>query len=152
MMVDPMPASSPIPSGERIVDTMVQLALAAKSHRVIVAGSSALDIYLDLQRRGFSRVATIATCRIPCGQHDVALVAGQHSNQGLEALLTRIVSFLNTQATIAVWVGTDEQQRGKKLQLLLERLGFRIEAGARCESGFVLSARRRNSNHIAKAA
>ena len=34
----------------------------------------------------------------------------------------------------------------------LERLGFRIEAGARCENGFVLAAQRCQSIHIANAA
>ena len=148
----PMTEASHHPAGEGIVATMIQLAAAAKSHRIIVAGSHAFDMYLDLLHRGFSRIATTATCRVPCGQHDVALVAGQHSVQALETLLVQIVPFLKTQAIVAVWVSADEHRRGMKLQLLLERLGFRIEAGTKCESGFVLAARRREWNQIAKAA
>lgn len=141
-----------IASSEQIMETMIELTRLSKSDRVIAAGSNAFDVYLGLHDRGFSRVATTATCRIPCGQHDVALVAGQHSIQALEALLVRIVPFLNTRATTAVWVGPDEHHRTNKLHLLLARLGFRIEAGAKCENGFVLSARRREWSHTAIAA
>jgi hypothetical protein len=138
-------------SSERIMETMIDLTGLSKSQRVIAAGSDAFDIYLALHHRGFSRVATPATCRIPCGQHDVALVAGEHSIKALEELLVRIVAFLNTRATVAVWVDSDGH-RGTKLSSLLNRLGFRIAAGAKCENGFVLSARRHETSHVAKAA
>jgi hypothetical protein len=139
-------------SNERIMETMVDLTRLSPSQRVIVAGASAFDIYRGLHQRGFSRAATIVTCRIPCGQHDAAFIAGEHSFQALQALLVRILPFLSTRATMAVWVGCEQPERGRKLQALLERLGFRIEAGARCESGFVLSAQRQAFNHIANAA
>jgi len=142
----------PLGSDERILDTMIQLARATKAHRVIVAGSSAFDIYIGLLQRGFSRTVTTVTCRIPCGQHDVALVSGDHSVTALERLLARVVPFLNSRATLAVWVSAQEHGSGRKLQLLLERLGFRIEAGAKCENGVVLSAQRREWSQIAKAA
>lgn len=139
-------------SDEQIVDTMIELTCLSKSHRVIVAGSDAFDVYLGLYERGFSRVATTTTCRIPCGQHDVALIAGQHSIQALEALVSRIMLFLNTRAIAAVWIASDENQAGKKLRSLLEQAGFRIEAGAKCADGFVLSARRAEWSHVANAA
>jgi hypothetical protein len=142
----------PHPSDERIVDTMIDLACVAKSHRVIVAGSSAFALYLSLLNRGFSRVATATSSRFPCGQRDVALVAGRHSMRTLEALLLRVVSSLNTRATMAVWVDADAPQRGRNVQSLLERLGFRIEAGAGCGNGFVLAAQRHESGHIANVA
>jgi hypothetical protein len=141
-----MTEPAPNPSDERILDTMIGLAHAARSHRVIVAGSSSYDVYLGLLERGFSRVATTATCRIPCGQREVALIAGRHSMQAFEALLVRIVSFLNARATMAIWVDFGVHQHGQRLQLLLERLGFRVEAGAKCGHGFVLSARRHEWN------
>jgi hypothetical protein len=141
-----------MPSNEQIIDTMIELTRLSKLHRVIVAGSNAFDTYLGLHDLGFCRVATMGTCRIPCGQHDVAVVVGQHSTQALEALLFRIVPFLTTKATTAVWVGSNEPQRGKKLRVVLERLGFRVEAGARCENGIVISARRSEWTHIAMAA
>jgi hypothetical protein len=39
-----MTQSTAIPSDERIVDAMIQLARAAKSHRMIVAGSNSSEI------------------------------------------------------------------------------------------------------------
>jgi hypothetical protein len=44
-----------VPSNEHIVETMIELTRLSKSHRVIVAGSNAFDIYLGLLRRGFGR-------------------------------------------------------------------------------------------------
>jgi hypothetical protein len=72
-----MIAVHPIASPESIVDTMIQLATAARSHRVIVAGS-----YLSLCRRGFTRVAIITDCRGLRALHDVGFVAGQETIQG----------------------------------------------------------------------
>jgi hypothetical protein len=137
---------------ERIMETMIELASVSKSHRVIVTGSDSLEIYLGLCRRGYLRVATTATCRMPCGQHDVGLVAGQHSIQALEAILVRIVHFLNTASALAVWIGSHEDGHARRLRVLLERLGFRIEAATQCEQGYVLSARRREASHLLRAA
>lgn len=134
------------------VDVMVQLTHAAVSHRVMVAGPKTFDLYLDLVERGFRRVATTTTCRIPCGQHDLAFIAGHHSVQALEPALARLVPFLSARAIIAVRIEAHENRLGGKVQLLLERLGFRIEAGSRCEHGFVLSARRREWVDVAQAA
>jgi hypothetical protein len=136
-------------SDERILDTMIQLVRATRSQRVFVAGSYCFDTYLALLERGFARTATPATCRIPCSQYDVALIAGHHSGQALEALLGDTVPFLNTRAALAIW--TDCRQAGSS-QAAPERLGFRIEAGTRCEVGFVLTARRQACDHMAKAA
>lgn len=67
--------------------------------------------------------------------------------------MVRIVPFLNARATVAVWVDSGAGQHGgKRLQLLLEQLGFRIEAGARCENGVVVSAQRREWSEVANAA
>lgn len=128
---------------ERVVDTMIELARLREDQRIIEAGSNALEIYLGLHRRGFTRTATTATCRIPCGQHDVALVAGWHSMRGLEDLIARLAHFMHAAATLAVWIDADEHARSEKIRSLLERWGFHIEAGTRCGDGYVLSARRR---------
>jgi hypothetical protein len=140
------------PSDERIMDAMIEITHLSESQRVIVAGPHAFDTYLGLLDRGFSRAVTTVSCRSPCGQHDVALVTGRHSLQALEALLVRLVPFLTTRALLAVWTGSDGHQRARALQQLLERLGFRIEAGTRCEDGFVLCARRQERSPTANAA
>jgi hypothetical protein len=147
-----MTQSQPAHSSDRIMDAMIDLTRLSKSHRVIVAGSDAFDFYVGLHRRSYCNVATTATCRFPCGQHDIAFIAGQHSIRALHELLTRITSFLHARAVVAVWIDATEQQGGKKLQGMLERLGFRVEAGTKCENGFILSARRLECNQMAKAA
>jgi hypothetical protein len=68
---------------EKIVGAMIQLASAAKSHRMIVAGSNSSEISLELHRRGYLRVTTTRTCRTPCGQHDVLWSPGGNTRSGL---------------------------------------------------------------------
>ena len=58
---------------------MIGLTRLSNLHRAIVAGSDSLELYLALRRRGFIRVATTATCRIPRRQHAVGLITGQNS-------------------------------------------------------------------------
>jgi hypothetical protein len=62
------------------------------------------------------------------------------------------VPYLKSRAAVAIWIDATEQQGGRKLQSMLERLGFRIEAGAKCEDGFILSARRLEWSQTAQAA
>jgi hypothetical protein len=147
-----MSVAASVPFCDSVVDTMVQLALARRSHRIIAAGAASFSIYRGLCSRGFARVATIASFGAASAQHDVALVAGQHSLQALQELLLRLVPLLCSQGTIAVWIDCAGRRRGKEVQLLLERLGFYVESGAKCESGFVLAARRRDRSDLAYAA
>lgn len=125
---------------EQVVDTMVELTRLSNLHRAIVAGNGSLEFYLALRRRGFVRVATSATCRIPKGQHAVGLIAGQNSLQAIEAALTEISQFLSASAAIAVLIDSRESGFNLRIRAKLEQMGFRIEAGARCPQGFVLSA------------
>ena len=62
----------PTASGERIIETMIELARCSKLHRIIVAGSKGPHQMFELHRRGYNRVATTATCGLPRGQYDVA--------------------------------------------------------------------------------
>src|SRR5437899_289541 len=87
---------------EQVVDTMIELTRLSKLHRAIVAGSDRLELYLALRRRGFIRVATAGTCRIPRGQHAVGLITGQNSLRAIEAALAEISQFLCTSAAIVV--------------------------------------------------
>jgi hypothetical protein len=135
-----------------MLDAMIGLTRLSNSRRVIVAGSDAFGMYLGLLDRGFARATTTATCRVPCGQHDAAFISGRYSIQVLEALLDRVVPFLNARASIAVRIDASAGYQGNKLQASLERLGFRIEAGTKCENGFILSAQRRDWSPMAKAA
>jgi hypothetical protein len=101
-----------------------------------------MELYLALWRRGFIRVATTATCRIPRGQHAVGLITGENSQAAVEAALAEISPFLCTSAAIAVLIETRESGVCLKIRSRLEQMGFRIEAGVRCQQGLVLSAYR----------
>ena len=137
---------------EQVVDTMIGLTRLSKLHRAIVAGSDSLELCGALRRRGFMRVATPATCRAARGQHAVGLIVGQNSFGGLEAALAEIVQFLSANASIAVLVGSHETGSGLRIRARLQQMGFRIEAGVRCQQGLVLSAYRRGFGALENAA
>ena len=96
------------PNREFVVDTMIELTRLSNLHRAILAGSDSLALYLALRRRGFIRVSTTETCRIPMGQHSIGLITGQNSLAAIEAALTRISPFLCTTAAIAVLINFRE--------------------------------------------
>lgn len=137
---------------EQVVDTMIDLTRLSSLHRAIIAGHDSLELYLALRRRGFVRVATTATCRIPKRQHAVGLVTGQNSLSAIEAALARIAPFLSPSAAIAVLIDSRESGLCLKIRSLLEQMGFRIEAGVRCQQGLVLSAYRQGFNQMEIAA
>jgi hypothetical protein len=73
-----------IPSDERIVTALVELARGAKSRRVIVAGSNCSEVSLGLHQLGYSSVATTRTCRVSGAQYDIALLTWrEHSINAL---------------------------------------------------------------------
>jgi hypothetical protein len=141
-----------VSSREQVVDTMIELTRLSHLHRVIVAGSDSLELCLMLRRRGYVRAATITTCRIPKGQHAVGLITGENSLSGIEAALAQIAQFLGATATIAVLIDSRESGFCLKIRAKLERLGFRIEAGVRCQQGLVLSAYRHDFGWMENAA
>ena len=137
---------------EQIVDTMIDLTRLSNQHRAIVAGQDSLELYLALRRRGFVRVATTATCRIPKRQHAIGLITGQNSLSAIEAALTQISQFLSPSAAIAVLIDSRESGVCLKIRTRLEQMGFRIEAGVRCQKGLVLSAYRQGFAQMENAA
>jgi hypothetical protein len=136
----------------QVVDTMIELTRLSNQHRTIVAGSDSLELYLALRRRGFMRVSTTATCRIPKGQHTVGLITGQNTLRTIEAALAQISQFLSASAAIAVLIDSRESGLCLKIRTRLEQMGFRIEAGVRCQQGLVLSAYRHGFGQMEKAA
>ena len=141
-----------VSSRDQVVDTMIGLTRLSDLHRGIVAGSDSLELYLPLRRRGFNRVATTATCRIPKGQHAVRLITGQNSLGAIEAALSEISQFLSASAAIAVLIDSRESGFCLKVRTRLEQMGFRIEAGVRCQQGLVLSAYRQGFAQTENAA
>jgi hypothetical protein len=148
-----MDTLSPAASGERIVDTMIELARCSKLHRIIVAGSRGPHQMFELHRRGYNRVATTAACGLPRGQYDVAFIEWQlHSVKALATTLDWLVHFLTPAGILVIWVDPNEHPDHRKLQSILDRLGFRIEAGTRSEHGLAISARRLDANEQVIAA
>jgi hypothetical protein len=139
-------------SHEQIVDTMIGLTRLSSRHRAIIAGADSLELYLALRRRGFFHVATTVTCRLPQAEYSVGLITGQNSLQALEATLVDISCFLRTSAAIAVLIDSRETGVGLRVRAKLEQLGFRIEAGVRCQRGFVISAHRHGYGEMQNAA
>jgi hypothetical protein len=137
---------------EQVVETMIELTRLSNLHRAIIAGSDSMELYLALRRRGFIRVATTATCRIPRAQHAVGLITGQNSLQAIEAALAQMSQFLGANAAIAVLIDSRESGLSLKVRSRLEQMGFRIEAGVRCQQGLVLSAYRQGFGQMENAA
>jgi hypothetical protein len=137
---------------EQVIDTMIALTRLSGLHRVIVAGSDSLSLYLSLRRRGFLRAATPATCPLPRRQHAVSLIAGENSLMGIEAALAQVSPFLSNSATIAILIRSHEGELCLKIRKTLEQMGFRIEAGVRCYDGLVLSAHRHGFAQLEQAA
>jgi hypothetical protein len=141
------------PAASQIIDPMIQLARCSKSHRIIAAGSKGRELVLELHRRGYSHVATTATCGLPRGQCNVALIDWRLGSMAvLEWTLGWLVHFLAPAAVLVIWVDSSERSGNRKLGSMLERLGFAIEAGTRCEHGFVVAARRRDAARMKHAA
>ena len=140
------------PNREQVIDTMIELTRLSNLHRAIVAGSDSLELYLALRRRGFIRAATTATCRIPKAQHAVGLITGQNSRGAIEAALADISPYLCAHAAIAVLIDSRESGLSLKVRSRLEQMGFRIEAGVRCQQGLVLSAYRQGFGQMENAA
>jgi hypothetical protein len=140
------------PNREQVIDTMIELTRLSNLHRAIVAGSDCQELYFALQRRGFFRVSTTATCRAPRGQHPVGLIAGHNGPAAIDVALGQILPFLGASAAIAVLIDSCEGGSSLKIRTRLQQIGFRIEAGVRCQQGLVLSAYRQGFGRIDNAA
>jgi hypothetical protein len=147
-----MAQSHSVPNRDQAIDIMVDLTRLSTLHRAIIAGGDSMELYLALRRRGFMRVATTATCRVPRGQHAVGLITGQDSPGSIEAALAEISRFLCIRASIAILIESRESGFCLKIRAKLQQMGFGIEAGVRCQQGLVLSAYRRGFGQIENAA
>ena len=137
---------------EQVVDTMIELTRLSNLQRAILAGSDRMEMYLALRRRGLIRVATPETSRMAKGQHAVGLITGQNSLQAIEAALAQMSQFLSASAAVAVLIDSRESGVCLKIRNKLEQMGFRIEAGVRCQQGLVLSAYRQGFGQMECAA
>jgi hypothetical protein len=141
-----------VPANRPITESMIELARCSKVHRIILAGQNGRDHLQELHRRKFFRVATTASCGLPRGQYDVAMVDWSHSIKALTATLDWLVHFLAGSSVLVIRLDAGDRTEERKLASLLERFGFRIEAGTRYAGGIAVSARRRDAAPMAIAA
>jgi hypothetical protein len=142
-----------LPSSDQaqVLDTMIGLTRLSHLQRAIIAGSSGMELYLGLRRRGFMRVATISTSWLSRKQHAVGLLADRNS-ASIEKALAEISPFLSANATVAVLIDSYDSSSSLRVRTRLQQMGFRIEAGVRCHQGLVLSACRQSFSQVEKAA
>ena len=134
-------------------ETMIGLARCSRLDRIILAGSQSPHRMFELHRRGFIRVATTASCGLPRGQYDAALVDWRlPSMKALAATLDWLVHFVGPDGVLVITLDTRECPDRGKLRPMLAKLGFRVEAGTRCGHTIAISARRRDAAPQALAA
>jgi hypothetical protein len=63
-----------------------------------------------------------------------------------------LVQFLASSAVMVIWLDSPDRTANRKLESILDRLGFRVEVGTLCEHGLAVSARRRDASQMAVAA
>jgi hypothetical protein len=106
------------------MDTMIQLARAAKSNRMIVAGPNSSEVFLELHHRGYLRVTTAKLCGVPCGQFDVALVAWrERSINAIETTLNGLVQFLSTTGPLESLIDSFVEQLSQVFMLRVFHVG-----------------------------
>jgi hypothetical protein len=136
-----------------IIQPMIELARCSKLQRIIIAGSKSRELRSELHRRGFVRVATTASCGLPAGQYDVALVDWrQHSVKALETTLDWLMDFLSPTGVLVVWVDPQGPADNRKLHAAIEKHGLVVEAGTVREHGCAVTVQRRETKPIAKVA
>lgn len=127
---------------DQVVETMITLTHLSNLNRAIVAGRDSTELYFDLRRRGFVRIGLPSAFRLRRGTCAVGLLTVEESLAEFEQALTQIVPSLGATAAIAVLVKAGDAGFPLKIRKRLEQIGFRIEAGVRCQQGLVLSVRR----------
>ena len=136
----------------QILDTMIGLTRLSYLQRAIIAGDDGMELYLELKRRGFIRVATVSKWRIPRRQHAIGLIAGRDPAESIERTLTEISPFLCASATVAILLIDSKGGSSVRIRTKLQDMGFQIEAGVRCQQGLVLSAYRQGFVEMKNAA
>jgi hypothetical protein len=132
---------------------MIALAGCSKYHRILIAGSKAVELMLDMHHRGYVRTAATANCGRPAAQYDIALVDWRRRTfKALETTLDWLLKFLSPSGLLLVWVDPQKPAAMQTLHLALEKRGFVIEADTVHECGCAVSARRRQATPMSKAA
>ena len=136
----------------QVLDTMVGLTRLSNLHRAIIGGRDGMQLYHGLRRRGFIRLAPVSSCWNPRRQHPIGLIADHDSAESIESALSEISPFLSEQATVAILIDSRGSGPSLRVRSKLQQMGFRIEAGVRCQRGLVMSAYRPSFVQMERAA
>jgi hypothetical protein len=137
----------------RVLEPMIALAQCSKVQRIIVAGEKSVELMFELERCGYTHVASTANCGRPAEQYQVALIDWRgRTFRSLETTLDWLVDFLRPDAVLVVWADRQKAQARVSVYTALERRGFSIEAATVRADGSLASARRRELSPIRKAA
>jgi len=147
-MIEPCCTSDFASDLEQVVDTMIALTHLSRLDGAIIAGPNSMELYLSLRRRGFVRVATSSTFRMPRRQYSIGLIGARDTLSDL----SQASAYLSANAAVAVLVESPDGRFCMKVRERLQQIGFRIEAGVRCHRGLVLSASRQGYARIQAAA
>jgi hypothetical protein len=138
---------------DRILDPMLTLAGCSKHHRIVLAGSKAVELKLQLHRLGYGNSAATVDCGHPAGQFDFAFVDWRgRSFKQLATALGWVPDYLAPGGVLLIWIDPQRPAASQNLRLLLERRGFIIEDGTVHESGCAVAARRCKADAMGKAA
>jgi hypothetical protein len=128
---------------DRILDPMLTLAGCSKHHRIVLAGSKAIELKLQLHRLGYDNAAATVDCGRPAGQFEFAFVDWRgRSFKQLATALGWVPEFLAPSGVLLIWIDPQRPAASQNLRLLLERRGFTIEDGTVRECGCAVAARR----------
>jgi hypothetical protein len=130
---------------DRILDPMLTLAGCSKHHRIVLVGSKAVELKLQLCRLGYGNAAATVDvdCGRPAGQFDFVFVDWRtRSFKQLATAVGWVPEFLAPSGVLIIWIDAQRSAASQNLRLLLERQGFTIEDGIVHECGCAVSARR----------
>ena len=104
----------------------------------------------ELHDRGYNRVVTATCYSLRRGGYDVGLLDWRLQQiKAIEAKLSWLSPLLAPTSVLVVWLDASERAEHRKLESILAKLGFRVEAGTLCEQGIAIAAWRQNANQQA---
>jgi acetolactate synthase regulatory subunit len=106
-----------------------------------------------MHHRGYAHAVATANCGRPAGQYDVALVDWRRRPfRTLEKTLDWILNYMNSRGSILIWVDPQKPGAIQHIHGALEKRGFMVEKDTIHECGCAVSARRRATTPLRKAA
>ena len=143
----------PTPTNKTILEQVISLAHFGKQERILIAGEKSIELMFDLERQGYSHVASVASCGHPAKQYRLALVDWRRRTfRSLEATLNWLLDFLCDEGLLIVLTDPQKANARANINVALEKRGFVIEKTVVEAGGYAVSARRREWKPTRKAA